>query len=158
MEPWEATSQDTPESHTEEMAGASSMMLDSCGVRGLSSYEILHRSSKRKCQLSLTLTFRVSSDCLETDVSVIPGPLKETSGQIRLSFTTCHQPQLPSALFKILNFHFLLMRVLYAGVYVHCLPVWYQQKPEEGAGSPSIGIIDGCKGSCGCWELNLSPL
>jgi E3 ubiquitin-protein ligase NEDD4 len=29
---------------------------------------------------------------------------------------------------------------------------------EEGIGSPGIGVIDGCKPPCSCWELNLGPM
>ena len=38
---------------------------------------------------------------------------------------------------------------------VHYVPVLCHWRPEEGIGSPGIGVTDGCELPCGCWELNL---
>lgn len=35
---------------------------------------------------------------------------------------------------------------------------WYWRTSEEDIGSPEAGGMDGFKLSCGCWELNMSPL
>jgi hypothetical protein len=48
--------------------------------------------------------------------------------------------------------------ILLACVSVHPLPVWCPLRPEEGAGSPSTAVADGCELPCGYWEPNLGPL
>lgn len=60
------------------------------------------------------------------------------------------------------SFRFFLIKNYFLCIWVFCLCVfvyhvhaWYMWKPE-GFGSPRI--TKGCKKSCGCWELNWSPL
>jgi hypothetical protein len=49
------------------------------------------------------------------------------------------------------------MSVLPVWIYVHHVHA-VPEEAKEGAGSPGTGVTDGCKPSCGCWELNLGPL
>ena len=35
-------------------------------------------------------------------------------------------------------------------------PAWYPHCSEESTPSPGKRVTDGCKLSCGCWELNPS--
>ena len=43
-------------------------------------------------------------------------------------------------------------------VCLHHMHAWYPRRPEEGTGSPEIGVTDGCELPCRCWESNPSPL
>ena len=36
--------------------------------------------------------------------------------------------------------------------------IQFPQAPEEGVGSPGIGVTDGCEWPCGHWESNTDPL
>jgi E3 ubiquitin-protein ligase NEDD4 len=50
------------------------------------------------------------------------------------------------------------MSVLPACMSVHHMHTWCLWRPEEGVGSPGIGVTDSCELPCGCWELNSGPL
>lgn len=43
-------------------------------------------------------------------------------------------------------------------MYVHHMCVWFQQRSEEGIGSPGTGATDGCEPPCECWDSNPGPL
>lgn len=43
-------------------------------------------------------------------------------------------------------------------IYVYPINALCPRKSEEGTGSSSTGLIDGCEQACGCLELNPSPL
>lgn len=40
---------------------------------------------------------------------------------------------------------------------IHYVHIWCLPKPKLGIGSSEIGVTDGCKTSCGCWEPNSGP-
>lgn len=50
------------------------------------------------------------------------------------------------------------MGVLLAWVSVCYVHAGCQRRPEEGANCLGTEVTDGSDLSCGCWELNLSPL
>ena len=50
------------------------------------------------------------------------------------------------------------MSILPVRVSVPHMSGWSSWKPEEGIGSPRIGVIHGCEPPCRRWELNLGPL
>lgn len=47
------------------------------------------------------------------------------------------------------------MCILPTCISVHHLQDLCLWESEDGAGSPGTSVIDSCKLSCGCWELNL---
>lgn len=43
-------------------------------------------------------------------------------------------------------------------MYEHYMCVRYLSRPEEGVGSPGIGVTDSGEPPCECWESNTGPL
>lgn len=70
-------------------------------------------------------------------------------------------PSLSSAPCIFLNFYFIFIFMCISVCLCVCLYITYVQclpRPEEGIGSPGIGLTYCWEIPCGCWELDEGPL
>lgn len=115
VEPWEETSQDTPEPHTEEMAGASSVMLSRCGSER--SFLKGDLAQELNSEVPAPPDANVCHPPLSAWRQMIHSTISPEGDQWTNSTVIHYMPSSTSAPvhFKILKFHFLLMEGFVCG-------------------------------------------
>lgn len=77
-----------------------------------------------------------------------------------ISFKKIYHVEFWNVFLSIYLFYFMYecFVCLSACLYVHYIPAWWPPKPEEGAESSGVGVIDSCESPNRFWEPNLEPL